>query len=53
MELPEENETGIDRDIVDTLHKISETTLTHTGTPLRSVHAKSHGLLLWHAYYCG
>jgi hypothetical protein len=45
MEAPEENEAEIDRDIVDTLHKISETTFTHAGTPLRSVHAKSHGLL--------
>jgi len=45
IEVPEANEAGIDQDIVATLHKISETTLTHTGGPLRSVHAKSHGLL--------
>jgi hypothetical protein len=45
IEAPEENEAAIDGDIVETLRKISETTLTHTGGPLRSVHAKSHGLL--------
>lgn len=45
VEAPEENEAVIDREIVDTLRKISETTLTRAAGPLRSVHAKSHGLL--------
>jgi hypothetical protein len=45
MEFPEENEREVDAGIIDTLRKISETTLAHGGAPLRSVHAKSHGLL--------
>jgi len=45
VEAPEENEAAIDKDILDTLRKISETTLTGTAGPFRSVHAKSHGLL--------
>jgi hypothetical protein len=39
------DEAEIDSEIVSTLRKISETTLAHGGTPLRSVHAKSHGLI--------
>jgi hypothetical protein len=45
METPEAHEAQVDAEIVSTLRKISETTLTNGGTPLRSVHAKSHGLL--------
>jgi hypothetical protein len=45
VEAPEPDETQIDADIVATLRKISETTLANGGTPLRSVHAKSHGLI--------
>jgi hypothetical protein len=42
----EENEKTIDSDIVETLHKISETTYSNGHHALRSVHAKSHGLLI-------
>jgi hypothetical protein len=45
MEIPEVDESETDAEIVATLRKISETTLANGGTPLRSVHAKSHGLL--------
>lgn len=31
--------------LIDTMRKISETTLQHDGHPIRSVHAKSHALL--------
>jgi hypothetical protein len=45
LEQAEDNETSVDADICGHLRQISETTLAHTGSPLRSVHAKSHGLL--------
>jgi len=45
LEQAEDNETAIDSEICGQLRQISETTLKHTGSPLRSVHAKSHGLL--------
>jgi hypothetical protein len=45
MEFPEENEARVDAEIVETLGKISATTFANGRTPLRSVHAKSHGLL--------
>jgi hypothetical protein len=45
VESPEQDEAGIDADIVTTMRQISETTLSNGGVPLRSVHAKSHGLL--------
>jgi hypothetical protein len=45
VEFPEADESGVDAEIVATLRKISETTYANGKTPLRSVHAKSHGLL--------
>ncbi len=45
IEHEEENEHAVDAEIVETLRKISETTFANGGAPLRSVHAKSHGLL--------
>ena len=39
----DEGETG--QALIDTMHKISETTLAHGGHAIRSVHAKSHGML--------
>lgn len=45
LEHAEDNETAIDTQICDKLRQISETTLKNAGSPLRSVHAKSHGLL--------
>ncbi len=45
LETPEPNEPGIDAEITETLHKISETTFAHGKHAIRSVHAKSHGLL--------
>ncbi len=44
LESPEANESEVKSEIEATLRKISETTLK-PGAPLRSVHAKSHGLL--------
>jgi hypothetical protein len=44
MERPPADESTVEAEIADTLRKISETTL-HAGVPLRSLHAKSHGLL--------
>jgi catalase len=46
LEHPEENEAAVDAEIVETLQKISETTLANGKHALRSVHAKSHGLLI-------
>ena len=45
MEAIEANEGQTDRDIVETMSKINETTYNNGGIALRSVHAKSHGLL--------
>jgi hypothetical protein len=45
MEHPEEDEAGTISELVDTMHKIAETTHQHSGRGLRGVHAKSHGLL--------
>jgi len=44
LERPEAHEGEVEAEITATLRKISETTLK-PGAPLRSVHAKSHGLL--------
>ncbi len=41
----EENEAETDNQINDTMAKIREKTYADSGTPLRSVHAKSHGLV--------
>ena len=46
FETPEEGELETQQGLVDTLHKISETTYRDSGHALRSVHAKSHGLLI-------
>jgi hypothetical protein len=40
----DEAETG--QNLIDTMRKISETTLKHEGHPIRSVHAKSHGVVV-------
>ena len=45
MEVMEKNEAETDKDIVDTMSKINETTFNNSGIAFRSVHAKSHGLL--------
>ena len=45
MEVMEQNEAETDKDIVDTMSKINETTFNNSGIAFRSVHAKSHGLL--------
>lgn len=44
-EQPEENEAETAREIVETMRTISETTFKDYGHAVRSVHAKSHGLL--------
>jgi Catalase len=44
-EYPEEGEEETRAGLLTALHKISETTLKDEGHALRSVHAKSHGLL--------
>ena len=40
----DEGETG--QGLIDTMRKISETTLKHEGRPIRSVHAKPHGIIV-------
>jgi hypothetical protein len=45
FEVPEEDEAETIKDLVDTLRSISEKTFADSGRPLRSVHAKSHGLI--------
>src|SRR3984885_1803477 len=45
IEKPEKDEAETDRQLVDTLRSISEVTYKDAGHALRSVHAKSHGLL--------
>ncbi|QGZ42221.1 hypothetical protein IP92_03926 [Pseudoduganella flava] len=44
-EVPEDGEGDTQADLLDVLHDIADTTFRDTGQPLRSVHAKSHGLL--------
>lgn len=44
-EVLEEDEGDTQADLLDVLHSIADTTFRDTGKPLRSVHAKSHGLL--------
>jgi hypothetical protein len=44
-EVPEDGEADTQADLLDVLHSISDTTFRDSGQPLRSVHAKSHGLL--------
>lgn len=45
LEVREQNEDEVGADIVQTLLTISDTTFRDSGLGLRSVHAKSHGLL--------
>lgn len=45
IEAPEPDEAATTEKLIETLHKISETTYKHSGHGLRSVHAKSHGLI--------
>jgi hypothetical protein len=45
LEKPEEDEAETVHSLLETLHKINETTFKDSGHGLRSVHAKSHGLL--------
>jgi hypothetical protein len=45
LERPEKDEAETTEALVDTLRKISETTYKDGGHALRSVHAKTHGLL--------
>ncbi|WP_207221232.1 catalase family protein [Pseudoduganella lutea] len=44
-EVPEADEGDTQAELLDVLHAIADTTFKDTGQPLRSVHAKSHGLL--------
>jgi hypothetical protein len=44
-EILEEGEGDTQADLLDVLDTIADTTFRDTGKPLRSVHAKSHGLL--------
>ncbi len=46
FEALEDDEAETSRDIADTLHKISETVQRDEGHAYRSVHAKSHGLIV-------
>ena len=45
VETPETDEAETDRQLVETLRNISDITYRDSGQALRSVHAKSHGLL--------
>lgn len=45
MERPEQDESRVRDELIATMRSISETTFAHSGHGLRSVHAKSHGLL--------
>ncbi len=45
VEVPEQDEEETNRQLVETLRGISEITYADSGHALRSVHAKSHGLL--------
>ncbi|MFD1332187.1 catalase family protein [Methylopila musalis] len=45
MERPEDDEERVRDELIATLRSISDTTFAHSGHGLRSVHAKSHGLL--------
>ena len=46
LEHPEDNEDQVRGDLIETLRSISETTFEKSGHALRSVHAKSHALLV-------
>lgn len=46
FEIPEEGEAETTKGMLDSLKHISTTTFEHSGHAIRSVHAKSHGLLL-------
>ena len=46
FEIPEEGEAETTNGMLDSLKQISTTTFEHSGHATRSVHAKSHGLLL-------
>jgi hypothetical protein len=46
FEVPEKDEPVSIDGITGQMHKISDTTFKHSGRGLRSVHAKSHGLLV-------
>jgi hypothetical protein len=45
FEILEEDEGDTQAELLDVLHAIADTTFRDSGKPLRSVHAKSHGLL--------
>ncbi len=45
MEKPEENEAETNDALIEQMTKISQTTFEHSGHAIRSVHAKSHGVL--------
>ena len=45
MEVPASNEAETNQALIDTMGKISQTTLKHSGHAIRSVHAKRHGVL--------
>ena len=45
VESPEPNEQETERDVNETMAKIRETTFNNSGVVIRSVHAKSHGVV--------
>ena len=45
MEVPAENEADTNANLIEILSKISQTTFENSGHAIRSVHAKSHGVL--------
>jgi hypothetical protein len=45
IETPEKDEAETTAGLIDTLHKIAETTYADEGRALRGVHAKSHGIV--------
>ena len=45
MEVPAPDEAETNAALIETMGRISRTTLEHSGHAIRSVHAKSHGVL--------
>ena len=46
IEKPEDDESQVRQELIETLHSISETTFENSGHAIRSVHAKSHALIV-------
>lgn len=45
FEVPEDNEAQVSQDLTQTMLGIQDTTFKDSGKPIRSVHAKSHGVV--------